>query len=292
MTPKPDETAAIAPDPGTPEYEEIYQSAMKALEAADEKLAGDETGIKPAAGDKTPEQIAAEKAAASPVPDEVKKQLDSLQQQLDESNARQVETRNWATRVGQQLRDYQTQVKAGDKPVLLDDLEGLQEAVDHVITERVGADDGLDFPGDEPAVQEYTAEQWLGIVHTAMPDMDELMKDDGLMKQVEDAKGKMGEDWQNPLLAIKAMSDLRSNHIFQQRVGEAVALAIKEHGKTQARSDAMVLEGAGAGGGADMGPDTATRPPVEGDPKVNDAKHFTSMSDEDFERERVRVLNS
>ncbi len=304
MTTKPDDTPAPVdvPAAGTPEYEEIYQNALKELEAQDAAAAKppDESGkvAAPAAGDKTPEQIAAEAAAKAPeIPKEVQDRIDVLQEQLDTSNARQTETRNWASGIVKRLREFQTNARApdADRPALLDDLDGLQESVEHIIKGQGivpgTVDDGLDFPGDESAVQEYTPEQWLGIVHTAMPDMDELMKDDGLLKQVEAAKAKMGENWLNPLLAIQAMSDLRSNHLHQHRLGEAVKVAIAEYARTHARAGDMILDGGGTGGGDMEG--AGARATGE-NPEVNDAAHWSSknMSDDEFEKKRQGVLSS
>ena len=277
--------AADVPAVGTPEYEEVYQQALKALDEKDEAAAKPPATTTPPAVDEPPGKGDAE------IPGAVQERIDTLQLQLDSAVKSQQDTRTWAQGIVQRFRDFQGKMQegGGDKPLLLNDLEGLEEAIEHVITTKgVGqpADDGLDYPGDGAPVQEYTPEQWIGIVHTTIPDMDELMKDADLLKTVEGAKDKMGADWKNPLLAIKAMSDIRSEHLHGKKVADAVKTAIEQYGRTQRRAGDMELEGGGGGPG-----DSATLPASD-NPEVNDAAHWNNMSAEEFEKRRQKVLNS
>ncbi len=294
--------APAVPLPGTPEYEELYQAALKELEAAEAPATTPPVVTTPAAEPPTVPG-AAPPAVTPPIPaafaPEAQTVIDALTADLESQGKRLKDTQDWTHGIVHRLRDWYKEIRTaqaqGERPIALEDIDGLEEAIQHVVKGSIGPEDDL-FPelagqGDAgtPSVFDYTDDQWTGIVATALPDMDELLADPGLMTAVETKKADMGDDWKNPLLAINAMSELRSDFLHKQNVDAAVKTAIENMSRTTQRASAMQVPGGGAG--------VAEPPPIggnqagSGDP-VQDAGVWSSknMTDEEFEKRRQAVL--
>lgn len=313
-----DQNAAAAqapaiPLPGTPEYEELYRAAMAELEAADQPPAAAPAAP---AGPPAAEPPAAAPAAAAPAAEppaappgepipaaftpEAQGVIDRLTSDLEQQGKRLHDTQAWTHGIVDRLRTFYKDVRhaqsQGERPKALEDIDGLEEAIQHVVKGTIGPEDELfpelagQPPGGTPSALDYTDDQWTGIVATALPDMDELLKDEGLLAQVNAAKTDMGEDWKNPLLAINAMAELRSDFLHSQRVDAAVKSAIERHQTRTTRASNMELPGGAAGSGAPPPPGGKT--PGVTDP-VQDAGYWDdkNMTPEKFEQERQRVLS-
>lgn len=218
--------------PGTPEYQAEYDKEMLRLEAEaaaspdkPEELKADETPSNADAAevaDKT-------KAATTDLPPEVKKQIETLEKRVSE-------TQRWghqnAAEVARLKREADTRKHAETRPAILDANPGLEDAIKHVAA---------------PTTQETPEQRWLSAVTHAIPDAESLLADPNFFAKAKEKQSALGPEWDNPLTAIRELSELKAEHISSRNARAAVESARKDFEAKAKKRNAMDMPG-GSGG--------------------------------------------
>ena len=242
-------------EPGTPEYQKAYDEEMARLEAGSEPEKGDETTTSevtetPGGEDKTE----ADKPQLS-VEEKVK--------QLEEALAKQekIARDNHAafTKRSQELAKLQRRLEKEEReklrPELLDAVPGLEEAIRYTTPQ----------PKQEP---------WVDTVSRALPDIDSMLADQAFAAKASAIKESLGEDWQDPLVAIRELSNARTEYKLEQTMSAVREQARKDY---QERSKKLGAMGVPSGSGK------VTQKTED------DGSKFKTMSSADFAKEVARV---
>lgn len=245
--------------PGTPEYKEAYDKEMQRLEAEATK----EPEKKPEAkvAEIPPEKAEKLAEAAKPDPEELRKEVEALKKRV-------ADTQSWghknATELARLKREAEERKHAAERPAILEANPGLEDAIKHVAGTRNESED------DSKA-------QWLSTVSTAVPDVEQLLGDQAFHAKASARKAELGTEWDNPLIAIRELSSLKTEHLSQKNVQAAVESARKDFEQKAKKRTAMDVPG-GSGG--------------KGDTASNDdaVKRYATMSKADFDKERSRVM--
>lgn len=143
------------------------------------------------------------------------------------------------------------------RPAILDETEGLQEAIKFVAESS--------DPTDE--------DRWISVVARAIPDANELMSDANFASAAAAARSRVGErSWKDPVNAIREIAHLKAEYLKQKAIEEdrqARNVAV-------ARTDAMTIPG-GSG-------------KIRRDPPVDGAKQIWDMPAAEFEKMRNKVM--
>ena len=245
----------------SPEYQEAYQAAWKELDAE--------------SGTKTEPVITDAKAAATDEevePDLVAKRFEELEAKAARQDKALKDTQRAFHASQRELADLRKQRQADElaasRPALLDDVPGLEAAVRHLT---------------QTSSQELTPQQqdavWFDSVQGAIPELEELLADEGFEKAATARRDELGDEWRNPIVAIRELGALRTRHVMAKAVDEARAKAQADAAKNH--KDLLALRVPGGSGRA------TTERAVD---KSVDA--VWKMSPVDAERERQRVLGN
>lgn len=251
-------------DPNSPEYQAAYEAEMKRLEA----------GEQPSAPAKA--EPAAEPAASTT--SEGEQQTTQTEQpdrfaELEAKLARQEkalkDTQRAMHQKAQELADLKRQreaeVRAANKPPVLDANPGLEDAIRYVAQPAQA----------EPSPQNLD-QLWFSAVSGAIPDIDTLLTDKDFEKAAYAKREELGADqWQNPVVAIRELSAIARRFAVEK----ATAAAKADYAKQQKELSTMRVSGG-------SGRDPATSDRVNG----KSAEDYHTMSAKDFEAERRRVL--
>ena len=243
-------------EPGTPEYQKAYDEEMAKLEAGSdaekaEEATTSEVTETPGGEDKTE----AEKPQLS-VEDKVK--------QLEEALAKQekIARDNHAafTKRSQEFAKLQRKIEKEERerlrPELLDSVPGLEEAIRYTT----------------PARKE---EPWVDTVSRALPDIDSMLADQAFAAKVSAIKDSLEEDWKDPLIAIRELSNARTEYKQEQIIAQVREQAKKDY---QERSKKLSAMGVPSGSGK-VAPKT----------EVDDAERIRTMSSAEFERMKAKA---
>ena len=149
--------------------------------------------------------------------------------------------------------------RQANRPAILDETEGLQEAIKFV-AESVKSD-----PTEE--------DRWISVVARAIPDANQLMDDADFSSAASAARARIGERaWKDPVNAIRELSFLRAEFMGRK----AIEADRQARQGAAARTDAMAIPG---GGGK-----------VRRDPPVDEAKRIWDMPAAEFEKMRNKVM--
>jgi len=263
-------------------YEDQYDQAMADLEAeefgdtkpdvddnhdvkqnsdADEQ---DDVKAKPEEEEEA-ESDPKEESPAEPDPlAELKAENEKLQQRLSE-------TQNWGHKNAEEAKQLKQQVEEKERlknrPEVLDDFDGLEDAIKYV----AGANEVKPNEQVDPKIG------WASSVNTAIPDVEELLADDAFFSKVESARQKAGEDWNNPLYAVRVLNDIKTSHLeskFEAQKQAAIAQAAKDFKVKQKRKSAMTVPGGSAGASPRMS-----------DTDADAVRRIENMSDAEFDQE-------
>lgn len=267
---------------GAQSYDEIYQAEMARLDA---EAAAANGAPAPAAAATTPTDEPApnaEPAPAAPVVPEPapaattgepkqetpEERFARLERELESTRKALNDTKAWASRSAADVKRFKREQEERDRlanrPQVLDDNPGLEEAVRYVT--------GVPAAGK----QKLDPEAWADAVGTALPSLDALLTQHPELRDKATAKAReLGEAWDDPLVAIRELSTLQIEHERAQVAAAARAAAVQDFQKRKQQQTAMTVPGGGASRQA---------------PTVDQAKRYETMSSEDFAKERARVL--
>lgn len=261
---------------GAQSYDEIYQAEMARLNAGAAAASG---APAPGAAATTPTDEPAPNANAEPAPapaattgepkpETAEERIARLEQSLASTNKALSDTKSWASRNAAEVKRLRTEQEERDRkanrPQVLDDNPGLEDAIRHVT--------GAPAAG-KPA---HDPDAWANAVGTALPGLDALLAQHPDLTAKATAKAQeLGAAWNDPLVAIRELSALQIEHERTQVAAAAREAAARDHAKRKQQQTAMTVPGGGA---------SRQAPPVDA------AKRYETMSSADFAKERSRVL--
>lgn len=250
--------------PGTPEYKDAYDKEMQRLEAEANKETKPKEG-EVAKETETPSPKE-EKQATPDLSEDVKKAIAEQSQQIEKLNKSVRDTRRWghenALMVKKLNAELEAERKARTKPAILDANPGLEEAISHIAgPKEVPADNG----------------GWLRAVSKAIPDVESLLADEAFYKKAESRKGELGAEWDDPFIAIRELSDLKSSHLRDKAVQTATEQARKDFEAKAKKRPAMEVPG---GSGGDM----------DNQKQIDEAERIRTLPKAEFDKMRSRVL--
>lgn len=256
--------------PGTPEYKEAYEAEMKRLEA--EAAKGEK---KPGEAETTSAQDGkgkggADDAKPDPV-EELRKEIAERDKKFDGLAKSLRDTQRWGHENARMVKKLNAELaeerKARTKPPILDANPGLEQAIEHV-----AGPEKRDVP---------EGNTWLDTVTRALPDFNdrELLADDAFFAKVEAKRRELGEDWNDPILAIRELSVLRGSHLSEKASAAAVEQARKDfEAKAKKRPAMDIPDGSG------------TRATQEEKDQQKEAERVRTMPKAEFEKMRSKVL--
>ena len=241
------------------EYKAAYDKAAAELEAA--------------ANGTKPEAITAEvKTAATPAePDKIESAaveidpLAELRTRLEKTEKALKDTQSWGTKNAQEVatmrRENDERRRQAERPAILDANPELEAAIRHVVP--------------QPVHQVDQQAQWQEAVSKAHPGIFDAGIDPELEKSLMTRLQALGDELQDPLVAIREISAEKIAHT-ERMLGKRFA---SESAKS-AQKSAMSVPGAGAGGG--------NKSPADADLEAKN--RILNMSPAEFEKERRRVM--
>lgn len=244
--------------PGTPEYQEAYDAEMKRLEAEANPSTTSEESTE------TPAEVVAEVEEETPKPS-VEDQLKEIREVNERLTKEARDNKAWATRNAQELarlkKDREAEERQRNRPAILDDVPGLEEAIKHTAA---------------PAAAQ-PQQQWGESVAKAIPDIDEHLADPGFFQKAQEIRSRLGEDWNDPLIAIRELSNARAEHLRESAVSKAVEQAKRDHAAKAKKLGAMGVPG-GSG------------KPAAAKTEEDEAERIRNMSNDDFDKLRRKAL--
>lgn len=247
----------------SPEYQEAYQAAWAELDAK----AGVTT--EPATTDAEAEAAGDEGTTES---DPVAKRFEELETKAARQEKALKDTQRAFHASQKELaalrRQREEEVRAASRPALLDNVPGLEDAVRHVTQ-----------TGGEEMTQEQRNAVWFDSVAGALPDLEELLTDEGFEKAAAEKRDELGDEWLNPIVAIRELGALRTRHVMAKAVEEATARAKADAAKNHKELLALRVPGGSGRGSVERAAD-----------KSVDA--VWKMTPQEAEQERQRVLGN
>jgi hypothetical protein len=238
--------------PGTPEYQDAYDAEMKRLEEA-----GD-TPITSEESTNTEAAPAVEVEEETPQPS-VEERIAQLQESNERLAQQQKDTKAWATRASQEAaqlrREREEEKHQRARPALLDDVPGLEDAIRHTA---------------RPATAK-PEQHWGDTVAKALPDIEEHLANPEFFKKAEEVRARLGQDWNDPLIAIRELSNARADYLGEQRAFKAVEQARRDHVAKAKKLGAMAVPGGSGKQGAAK-------------TEQEEAERIRTMSNEEFEK--------
>jgi hypothetical protein len=265
---------------GAQSYDEIYQAEMDRLNAEAAAAAG-ATAPAPAATTPTEEPAPNAEPAPAPAPaangeptdppkqETAEERFARLERELESTKKALNDTKGWASRsaaeVNRLKKEQEERDRRANRPQVLDDNPGLEEAVRYVT--------GAPAAG-QPA--KFDPDAWADTVGTALPGLDALLEQNPDLRDKATAKAReLGEAWNDPLVAIRELGALQIEHERARVATAAREAAARDFENRKKQQTAMTVPGGGA---------SRQAPPVDA------AKRYETMSSADFEKERRRVM--
>lgn len=250
-------------DTQSPEYQEAYQAAWAELDAK----AGVTTD--PATTDAEAEAAGEEDATEV---DPVAKRFEELETKAARQEKALKDTQRAFHASQKELaalrKQREEEARAASRPALLDNVPGLEDAVRHVT---------------QTASEEMTPARldavWFDSVQGALPDLEELLNDEGFEKAAAARRDELGDEWRNPIVAIRELGALRTQHVMAKAVEEATARARADAAKNHKELLALRVPGGSGRGSVERAAD-----------KSVDA--VWKMTPQEAEIERQRVLGN
>lgn len=238
-------------------YQQEYDAAMAALEDGETATAT----IEPESTQRDTDTKAEEITSEDP--------LEVIRKELEAARKALADTQRWghenAAEIKRLRAERDAQQHAATRPPLLDEFEGLEEAVKYVAQ------------APQPTAIDPQA-QWTQAVSTAHPDAESLLSDPDFDRDIRSRASAVGQAWSDPLVAIREITEAklaRAERLKQT----AIEAARRDFEARQQKKSAMSMPSGQAG--------TA---PTTQDPDSAMVQRYQTMSDEEFNREVNRVL--
>lgn len=248
--------------PGTPEYQEAYDAEMKRLEAGASKP--EAKAEEQEATTTSAETEAKAKAPAGETDEQLSKRLASVEKALKDTQA-------WghrnAAEVARLKREAEERAKKESRPAILDNVDGLEEAIHHVA-------------GKPETKQPVSKDQWASVVGAAIPDIEQFLTDPEFAQRALAIKQDVitrGENWDDPIVAIREFGALKTDFIRSRAATAATEKARKDFEDKQKKLQGMQMPG-GSGGKA---------PAAK---QVDEASRWMDMTPAEFQKQRAKVL--
>lgn len=253
----------------TPEQQEQYQkdydAEMERLDAAESGNAGTTT----AAAVTPPAETIAADAANAPGKTDLETPVETVEElkaRLAKAEKEARDNKAWGTRNAQEAAELKRQQRELNKPELLVQTPGLEESIRHVA--------GIPETPQEPTEQQRN-EQWTTIIDKAHPDVFKLPETDELITALKAKREELGDDWNDPLIAIREITAVKLAHTERQ-IGQRFA----QEAAKLAKKSAMSVPGAGSSG---------ARVATTDDDAQKEVDRILNMSDADFAKEVARA---
>lgn len=270
----------------TPEYIQAYDKAMEELNNPEVNSDGKEAEAESKTADTTDQDsVVVEKDDSSvdtdtPAVDDVQAKIAEMERQIASTGKALKDTQKWghglSTKVKELTQKLETATKA-ERPALLDQVEGLQDAIDYAVKAAIPTqEEEVDFP----ISSEQPQNSWVETVSAALPDMEAMLNDPELNTKAKALQAQHAAEWSNPVVAIRYLSNLRTEHITTKAVRDALAATSTKQIESQQRKDSMrVPVGNGSKAGRQGTIDL-----------VNDAEAVINMTHEQFTKLRSKTL--
>lgn len=245
------------------EYQKVYDTEMARLngEAAPVEVATTEPEAEVI---KLKEEPIAEETPSADKPIEL--DVKTLAEQLEATNKALKDTQRWGHQNAAELKALKKEreelERAKSRPEILDAFDGLEDAIRHVA--RV-----------ETPQQEDANEKWLSSVQTVIPEIEKLLEVPEFQQAAVRMRDQLGDSWLDPLVAARELGNLRSSYYQHLAINQAKAAAAKDYEAKSKKLTAMSVPG-GSGKSAPT--------------KLEGADEVWAMSDEDFIKQRTKVL--
>lgn len=260
-------------------YDEVYAAEMARLDA---EAAAAQGAQAPGAAATTPNADTDPNALTDPAPapapaasttddpkqETAEERIARLEAKVASTEKALNDTKGWASRNAAEVKRLRTEQEERDRkanrPQVLDDNPGLEEAVRYVT--------GAPAAG-KPA---HDPDAWAATVGTALPGLDALLEQNPDLTAKATAKAReLGEAWNDPLVAIRELSALQLEHERASVAVSARDAAARDFAKRKQQQTAMTVPTGGA-----------SRQPAP----VDQAQRYATMSSADFQKERNKVL--
>jgi hypothetical protein len=260
------------PEQNTPEYQALYDKAMEEL-----------NNPKPVEKEDEQEEVQAPEPEPTDTPaaDPLAAKMAEMERQIASTGKALKDTQKWGHGLSARVKELQKQLETAttaQRPALLDQVEGLQDAIDYAVNTKLPkVEDDIDMPvfDDEPKKNV----PWVDTVSAALPDLDAMLNDPELNAKAKALQQAHASEWDNPVVAIRYLSQLRTEHLTQKAVREALAATSAKQIEAQQRKDGMRIPQGGAR--------SAARGTVD---LVNDAEAVRNMTPEQFQKLRSKTL--
>lgn len=264
-------------------YDKEYAEAMARLEAGAAPEAttprepnGQFAPAEQSAPATQPEPVAAEvePVESTPVPEAVPAapEVDRLEEyrlKMEKYEKALKDTQAWGTRNAQRIaeleKERQQQLREASKPKLLVEHPDLEQAI------RYAANTSA--PQQDQEAQRL--QEWRGIVSSVHPGIFDDSVDPELMGALMERKAELGDEWFDPLVTIREITEQKVAHTERQ-----LAKKYKADLAKNAQKSAMSVPGAGSG--------VVNTAPV--DKQKLDAERYRTMPLAEFEREKRRLM--
>lgn len=205
------------------EYDKAFADLEKAAKPAGETPP--ESEIEPSSPEpsgETPPSADSDAVAAAAY----QRETAALQTRLASTEKALKDTQSWGRGIAQRLSDLQKSVQEarlkGERPALLDDMDGLETAIRHVLKkDEPEGDDWIEPPAAPEPTPKASGASWDQQVAEALPDLNELLNDPELMAAANAARARVGAAWSNPAVAIAQLSAVRERFMLSRENRES-----------------------------------------------------------------------
>lgn len=230
----------------SPEQQKAYDEEMKRLEA----------GTKVETKVETKETITSDDT------------VEQLRSRLDKQEKALKDTQRWAHQAAGDAAKLRREAEERErlerearvKP-LFDANPVLEEGIKHVAQGQ----------------ERYRMEILEASVRKAIPDVDDLLNDPVFHAKASARREELGQVMEDPLIAIRELSELKASHMSERATKQAVEAARKDFEEKAKKRSAMEVPGGSGSKATTEVPD-------------DDAKKWRDMPTNDFRKERAKVM--
>jgi hypothetical protein len=265
-------------EPNTPEYQALYDKAMEDLNNSKPVEKEGEPEDVQTPEPETPEPETPDTPAAD---DPLAAKMAEMERQIASTGKALKDTQKWGHGLSTKVKELQKQLETAttaQRPALLDQVEGLQDAIDYAVNTKLPkVEDNIDMPVFEDEPEKNIT--WVDTVSAALPDLGAMLNDPDMKAKADALRQSHASEWDNPVAAIRYLSQLRTEHLTQKAVREAIAATSAKHIEAQQRKDGMRIPSGGAR--------SASRGSID---LINDADAVRNMTTEQFQKLRSKTL--
>lgn len=216
--------------------------------------------------------------------------VDELHAQLEQTQRALEDTKRWGhqnagevkkLRKGLEALDRKVRQATRERPDILEREPELAEAIRYTLglqegEEPGGAPEGSRAGETQPGM---SRDEWAEAVEEVHPDADRLLSVPAIKDHMQKAASHYGEAWsERPTLAIRELNYVKEQ-LALNRTRQATEAAVAAHKEKEKKRRAQTLPGGGQGPA-----------PAASKTEADEVRRIETMSSEDFEKERQKVL--